>query len=316
MCLKILIVCNKKDYFLTRILIGSIKYYYPEIEIFIIKDYLNGSFNTTEMECFLNVKIMDLGIRKYGWSAAKMHFLFTKEFQSEKFLVLDSDIVFAGKFLEKLYEESKNFEIAVSSHPSENPYSEFVKKTYYSYDFLKSYSPSFEFPGYFFNGGQMIVTPGTLNPDEVSDFFDLSKFPYWKRLDLLPFVDQSLLNFILPLKEQKGEIKIYKGNFMVWSESKETLDLEMEKIKKGIEYPFLIHWAGAIRIPHLKKMTRNDILEFFEAYYYKQIPLGKLKRLRNHLLSAFDYYARTIYRGLKKFIVTHLGLKRDNDINV
>lgn len=302
--LKIVIFCNKKDFFLTKILIASIRYYYPEIEIYILKDYLNGFFNTSEVERFFSIKIMDLGIKKYGWAAAKVHFLISKKFEFGKFLLLDSDIVFIGKFLEELYEKSIASDVAVSTHASDDPYSDFVKETYYSYDFLKKYDPFFKFPGYFFNTGQMIVKSNIIKPNEIIDFFDLSHFPYWKSLDVLPLVDQSLLNFILPLKEQKGELKIYKGNFMIWSESQEAQKFELDKIKKGIGYPFLIHWAGAVRVPMLNKMTRFDILNFFEEFYYEHIPYGNIKSRLTKILPSINYTIRKMYRNIIKPLIS------------
>lgn len=309
MSLKIVISCNKKDFFLTKILVGSIRFYYQNIEIFLIKDFSNGVFNTKEMESVYKVKILDLGIKNYGWAAGKMHFLLSKEFDGEKYLMLDSDIVLIGRLLEKLEEASKDYEIGVSAEVYDNPYDKFVEKTYYSYSYLKTYNPGFEFPGYLFNTGQMIVTPGILNQQEMYDFFDLSSYPYYKKLEQLPLVDQSILNYILPLKEQKGEIRIYKGNYMIWSESKEALTLDIEKIKEGIEYPFLIHWAGAVRVPMLDMMTRFDILNFFEKYYYQRVPFGNMKRKMSKIYPSINYSIRKFYRQIIKPVIFQTFLK-------
>ena len=59
--LTIVVCCHKKDYFLARICVASIRYYYPSILIELVKDEGNGKFNTTELEKNLHVKAVDLG---------------------------------------------------------------------------------------------------------------------------------------------------------------------------------------------------------------------------------------------------------------
>jgi lipopolysaccharide biosynthesis glycosyltransferase len=301
--MRIIICCNKNDFFLTRICVASIRYYYPDVDIFLVKDFLNGPFSSTELERAMNVKILDLGPRKFGWSAAKMYLLLGNQFPGEKLLSLDSDIIFAGRFLEKISQDAKGFDFVVNKEPNDDPYSEFVTKHYYDFKYLNKIDPAFQFPGYFFNGGQMIITTGKLKQSEVIDYFELDSFPYWKQLDKMPFVDQSLLNYMLPKKEQNGEMKILKTKFMLWSESMEVKELDIDQVKKGEKYLYLIHWAGALRIPYINKMTRADLLVFFEDFYYSNVPLGNLKKIKRKTLAASDYFLRLFYRNTIKKII-------------
>ena len=50
MDIKVIIAVNKTDLWFCRICIASIRFYYPDVEIYIIKDELNGFFSTNEME--------------------------------------------------------------------------------------------------------------------------------------------------------------------------------------------------------------------------------------------------------------------------
>jgi lipopolysaccharide biosynthesis glycosyltransferase len=301
--MRIIICCNKNDFFLTRICVASIRYYYPDVDIFLVKDFLNGPFSSTELERAMNVKILDLGTQKFGWSAAKMYLLLSNQFPGEKLLSLDSDIIFAGRFLEKISQDAKEFDFVVNKEPGDDPYSKFVTKHYYDFKYLNTIDPAFQFPGYFFNGGQMVITTGKLKQSEVIDYFELDSFPYWKQLDKMPFVDQSLLNYMLPKKEQNGEIKILKTKFMLWSEGMEAKELDIDQVKKGEKYLYLIHWAGALRIPYINKMTRADLLVFFEDFYYNNVPLGNLKKIKRKTLAASDYFLRKFYRNTIKKII-------------
>ncbi len=56
----IYIICHKLDFFLTKIAVASIRYYYPDVEINLIKDELNGDFATKDLEKYFKVKIVQL----------------------------------------------------------------------------------------------------------------------------------------------------------------------------------------------------------------------------------------------------------------
>ena len=121
--LTIVVCCNKRDFFFAKICIASIRYYYPEIAIELVKDAGNGNFDTKDMENVFNVKLIDLGIKKLGWSGAKFHYLYQMP-KGKKVLLLDADIVFTGPFLERMKELYMNNDYVVSAEFNQNPYSE------------------------------------------------------------------------------------------------------------------------------------------------------------------------------------------------
>lgn len=46
----IVVFCNKLDFFLTRICVTSIRYFYPSIRILLVKDEIHGRFSTSLFE--------------------------------------------------------------------------------------------------------------------------------------------------------------------------------------------------------------------------------------------------------------------------
>src|SRR4051794_22125653 len=98
--LTLVICCNRADYFFARLCIASIRYYYPDIAVELVKDPGNGSFCTSEVEKHFGVSIIDFNVEKIGWGAAKLLYLY--KFTSKKKVVfLDADIVFIGPFLQR-----------------------------------------------------------------------------------------------------------------------------------------------------------------------------------------------------------------------
>jgi lipopolysaccharide biosynthesis glycosyltransferase len=298
----IVILTYKQGYFLSRLCISSIRYFYPDIDIWLVRDYLNGHFDTRELEQAFNVRILDLGIEKFGWSAAKVHLMFAEQFRGRKVLSLDNDIIFAGRFLEKLSASAADCDFVVNPDYQPDPRAEAVKRHYYDYDKVMEFDPSFRYPGYVFNGGQMVITPGTLDRQQLKPLFDLDAFPYYNKLDVFYQYDQSLLNYFLPRQDQDGAIRLGTFPMMLWSDAEETKALSLQRLKEGSDYQCLIHYAGVTRVSDLSRMTRPDILLFFEDYYYQHVPNGRMVKRLRRTAAKIDFRLRHIYRKLRSFI--------------
>ncbi len=287
----IYIICHKHDYFLTKILVSSIRYYYPETEIFLIKDQIHGPFSTSELEKYFKVKIVILGKRRFGWTSAKIFLLLSKKLKGEKIFLLDSDVIFVGKVLDLIapYVETNDF--IISPEFKHKPGSEGFTNNYYDFDWFKDKYSSLTFPGFTFNTGNIMITAGTLNKSEISPYFDVEKFPYWTDLGRkkLPTRDQSLLNVLLPIKVSK---KIYNWKnlpFMWWYREEATRELKIEDVVSA-KFPYIIHWAGGVRVPFLPAMMRSDLLLFFQRRYYSKLPFGTIRFYSNFFIEGLKSY--------------------------
>ena len=296
----IIIFCHKKDFFLAEILVASIRYYYPTIEIFLCKDLLNGDFQTREMEINWDVNILNLGITHFGWSAAKMHFYLSDKLKGKKALLLDADIVFTGRVLDRLIPLALENDVVVSPEYHQGNEGEWLKKQFYDIDIVQQMHPDFSLPGYYFNCGQLIARSELFTADEVKGVFDKNIFPYWTNRKDFPLVDQGVLNYLLPYKEQKNELKIAKDEYYIWIDTDRARHMNFKGILDGDKYPYMIHWAGNERIPFINGMFRGDILVYFQKLYYTKIPYGTVKRILPLIPSGLDFLVRTCYRTIKK----------------
>ena len=299
--LTIAVFCNRKDLFLAKICVASIRYYYPLIQIELIKDAANGEFDTKELEIYFKVKLIDLGIAKMGWGASKIHYIALLA-DGKKVLMLDADIVFVGPFLERLKDDLIHHDWIVSSEEVFDPNDPYIFDTYFDYARIKLEYPNYLYPGFVFNTGQLLVTGGAILKIDLDPYFDFDKYPFWKRRDLFPLVDQSLLNIMLPILSLKKRLKISKQKFMIWGMSDAALNLSIKAIKDKSSTQGLIHWAGGTRIPYVRKMSRGDILLFFEDYYYKKVSFGIIKKMNARTISYMDFHIRKIYRKTLKKI--------------
>ncbi|MDD1443968.1 hypothetical protein MEO93_27235 [Dolichospermum sp. ST_sed3] len=262
----IVVFANRKDFCLTKICISSIRYYYPDVEIFIVKDKLNGNFNTRRLCKAFNIGILDLGRKYYGWGAAKIHFILNKDIPRKRYLCLDSDIIFVGRFLDKLASMQEEFIVNPDWH--DDPHHKDVVDLYIDITKIKKYYPDFNYPGYFFNTGQFVATPGIINEVYFSKAFDPLNYPYYKDSDTFPLVDQGVINAVLPIFGKRENLKIGTLGFMAWSVSffNDSDNQRFEKFEDG-EIPLLVHYAGDIRTHHLEKMKGVNLLKKFQQMY-------------------------------------------------
>ena len=300
--MKIVITVNKNDVWFCRICVASVRFYYPDVPILLLKDELNGRFSTVEMERYWQVQLMTFPITKFGWSAAKMHLYTDPRFAGEKFLVLDADIIMVGKVLDQPFLLNNDNDVIVNAD-EEDVYAPWFKQVYYDINAIQKHDPTFEYPGYVFNCGQLFCKGNFLLRGQLAPYFNFAGAPSWKDTTTFPMVDQSVFNYLLPTLQKKGKLSIGKAHYMLWSELEAVKQIPIAHVIAGNLYPFVIHYAGALRTPLLNRMTRADLLFFFEKLYYSKIPLGKCLKHSRKLMPLGNTIIRRCYHALKKTII-------------
>ena len=269
----VVVFANRKDFFCTKLCVSSIRYYYPDVDIFLVKDYLNGRFNTDRLCKAFDVKVIELGKRYFGWSAAKIFFLLSEKLPRRRYLCLDSDIIFVGNLLDRLNAQAGDFVLHPEIYPQ--PFPDMVKKIFLDPEKVVSHYKEYKYPGFFFNAGQTVVTPGMLKRDIFLPAFNPERYPYYKDSETFPLVDQSILNIVISIKMTAGEVSVTTLPYMLWSVDffKKPANQVMENFLDGAANPYLVHYAGDVRTQKIGEMKGNNLLHFFRGLY-----LGKLSK--------------------------------------
>lgn len=257
---------------LTQLCVASIRHWYPEIPIYLIKDKIAGDFSTREIETSWNVQVFPTEAEQFGWGFAHLEPLLMPE--RRRILVMDVDIVFVGRVLDFLANFEEDFIVHQEDQP-ENPTGKF-SGLYFSLEKLRRWDPSFRFPRYSFNAGQFVATSGILRREDFDGLIDWGS----PRSVLLPEIfnrgDQGVLNYVMMKKHMAGAISLARVPFMVWNPD-EMKQFDLARLTAESPYAKLIHWAG-LRKPRMCDMPRADILQKFEQLYYSKVPLGRIKR--------------------------------------
>lgn len=298
---EIIIGTHLKDYWLTRICVASIRKWYPEIAIKLLKDELNGAFDTSEIETCWNVGVLEVPRRLFGWGVSKFEPYFLPP--GKRVLIMDSDIVFLGPVLERLEQFDEDF--VVSPEFPEHPRSEWFEFTYYRIDRVRELiDPLFEFPGYVFNTGQIVCNTGVFDRELFEPFVDYgNEVPALRQNLSLSCADQGILNYLLPALERRGEIRVARERFQIWSRHDEAMEIDLAKIRRGSGYPLMIHWAGD-HAELLSLLARADILFYYQKEYYRRLRFGALKRaifngkrlLQHHRSRMREYFWKEIWQ--------------------
>jgi hypothetical protein len=94
---KIVIACFKRDLFLLRSCVASIRYWYPDVTIELLKDSIQGEFSTREIEKSWNVGLFHTTRANFGWPWSKLEVLLAKKGSVCCFSI--PTLYFSGTFL-------------------------------------------------------------------------------------------------------------------------------------------------------------------------------------------------------------------------
>jgi hypothetical protein len=270
----VVISCYALDVQLTRLCVASIRFWYPHIPIWLLKDRHYGDFNTDEIERYWNVRVYPGRQENLGWGFGKLEVM--TELPARRLLLIDSDIVFAGRVIERL--ESFDEDLVVNKEDYD---ATGVEEQFFALDRLRQLDPKFDFPGYGFNGGQIVATTGRIAKQDFDGLLD------WQtRTVIHPEVfkngDQGLTNYMALRRVQEGKLTLRREPFMVWpGEAVRAERIQVKDFTPEGRHQQLIHWAGLRWGKTLEEMPRPDILLHFEEMYYHRLPLGDwLRRWR------------------------------------
>lgn len=270
---KVVVSCFKRDVYLLRACVASIRYWYPDIELYLLKDTNPGKFSTTEIEREYHAKIISFPLKYHGWGFTKISCLINFP---GRFFLLDSDTILLGPALDSLSQYNEDF--IVTGYENSSTTGSLLSH-YFNLEKLKAIDPNFVYPGYGINTGQLVATGNIIHEADIDPLVVkhngiLSE----KNPGTFPHADQGIINYVLAKKYKEQKATVRYVDFWIWPGVSDTTTIKLDniKIKQGI--PYVLHWAG-IKPIDFRKLKRYDLFEFFENEYYRKISFGKAKRL-------------------------------------
>jgi hypothetical protein len=260
---KVFISAYRYDFHLTKICIASVRYWYPDVAIFLLKDESKGTFDSNFTEKKWNVQTLQTKRKKFGWGYGKLEVLFLDN--EEAFLIIDSDAVLTGPVIDTVKEVDTDFVVDKEEQPASR-----FNEIYYNLDRINELDENFRYPGYSFNTGQWFGTSSILKREDFEKSLIWSDPPVTRDRRIVVNNDQGHLNFVVHSLEQKKLISVARIKLMIWPVNGNADFILLDKLKtRSGDYPFIIHWAG-MSGTKFGNLPRIDILKFYKDYYYSK----------------------------------------------
>lgn len=257
---------HRYDFKFTCICVASVRYWYPDIDIYLLVDKGRGTYDASILEKSLNIKLFNTPRKKFGWGYGKLEPLFVDKKHS--FLVLDSDTVLTGPIIDLVINDVSDFVVDEEVQPDIR-----FNEIYYHLDKINQIDPNFKYPGYSFNSGQWFGTSGILSRSDFEIGIEWTEPPKSKYPEIIFKGDQSILNFIIHLQENMKKITVLRKKIMIWPEGNRVNLISLDNIiKKNSNSLYIIHWAG-IKGSRLKEMPGWEILKFYKKCFCNKLSI-------------------------------------------
>jgi hypothetical protein len=267
---RVYIAAHRRDLRLTRICVASVRRWYPDVPLFLLKDQTNGAFNSQEIEETWNVQVWPTKDQTFGWGFIKLEPLFDTE--RHRFLMLDSDIVFLGRVIDSLEKFDADFVVQEEQQPLRD-----IPDLYFDAARIRaSFNPALNDPAFTFNTGQYVGTSGLIARDDFSELVQWSQPRRVRHPEMFNLGEQGVLNYVVLEKLADGSISVARTPFMKWGKE-EMSPFDIASLDGDSPYPYLIHWAGLKKL-RLRRMLRADILSHFETAYYRRLAFGRARQ--------------------------------------
>lgn len=276
----VVVLCWAGDFRLARICLASVRYFYPRLPLYLMKDITKGDFDTSELEENLSVSTKGLS-GAYGKFFGKIELLFLPELG--RFLFIDADQIMTGPVVDALERVEAEFVVEPDNHA--HPASDVVDRLYYNRRLLGQWNPGYEMPPYHFNSGQWVARAGVLSRDDFNDIVDWNPRLTIRDPGIFCMTDQSILNYCFFRLARAGRITLQSAHFMLLVRTEDCRRAALDEIAARRAPPLLFHWAGEHK-SFVGLMKRSDLLRFFEQWYYRRLKHGTRLRWSRRLASA------------------------------
>ena len=263
---RIYVLCHARDFWLAKISVASIRFWYADMPVTLIKDRTRGDFDTEEMERCWNISSMVLARDRCGLGFAKIELLLRPV--CERFLVLDADTVMCGPVLGLLEEFADDF--VVPGGPIDKPSDPSFTSIYFNLDLLRRHDPDFRFPGYAFNTGVFVGTSGVLKRKLFDPHLRWGSPVQLKAPEIFSCADQGILNYVLMKQSAEGALTLRSANFMIWGFAPQAKRLDVHRIAARRGYDAIVHYAG-VKPASIIEFPAAPILLHFDRFYLQAV---------------------------------------------
>jgi hypothetical protein len=293
----------------TRICVASIRHFYPAIVIKLLPGGRLERGLRQELARYWDVGVAAVAPGDYGWGFVKLEPLFGPA--GQRFLVVDSDTVFAGPVLDAFATSAADFVVDDEQQSEADTH-----RLYYDWRKVAAVEPAARAPQFVFNSGQWFGTAGILTRDDFASLIDWTMPRRLKHPEFFMPGDQGVLNYVLNQKATPGPLRVERRRIMRWPGH--GMDgITALSIMNHTAPAVVVHWAG-FKAARLRALPGPDVLSLFERCYYAKLSLGfvgvRLRRCR-YVVTAIVHDLSTRMRPLRRRLARSPAASAASDAN-
>ena len=265
-----MVVCCRRDLWQARACVASLRYWEPELPVRILADLAAGPVDLGPFERGFGATRFPASRERFGSPLGKLDVLFRPE--KKRYLLLDADTVLLGPVRGLLERFGGEFVVSPNHIPAAK-----AAGAYFDPAAAADAFPGYEYPGWVFNSGQLVVTSGVLTPADFAGLVewpgDPTQRPRSLRKDLMPLNDQPRLNFVLHRLHAAGRVGVdgvrFKRNAAPHSGGGGELPTVADLAAKSDACPpAVLHWMG--QKGAASGLTRGDVFRFYERLFFER----------------------------------------------
>ena len=261
----VVVAAARKDFWQLRACVASVRHWYADLPVLLLKDEAQGPFDTAELCRAFDVAPFPASRRSFGSPLAKLDVLFRPE--RKRYLVLDADTAVVGPVVELLERYAADFVVAADPVGRGE-----AVGAYYDHDRLAEFDPTFEPPGWAFNSGQLVVTGGVLTPADFATVVAWEEDrPRNLRGDVFPLNDQPRLNYVLQRESAAGRVSVDGCPFKL-NPSVQPIPVGPAELAARSDRcpPAVVHWMGRPEVT-AGGLPHGEVFRFYEEEYFRRV---------------------------------------------
>jgi hypothetical protein len=269
----VLLVTHRYDLPNLIVCLASIRYWYPDVNVTVVKNRNQGEFRLDFLVKYFNISIVDSPRVHYGKYYGSLEPYLTG--RRERFIVMDTDTALTGPIFDLLEQRSADFVVDREVQGERR-----LRELYWDPDRIGAFIPEYSTAWFTFNNAAVCGTGDKITRADFGDFMTWVQGaePAMKDAAVFPMADMTAINVVINRKAARKEISVDRLELMIYPPFYDGSEADLVRgiaDRTGSEVR-IIHWADQKHRP-IATRPLGRVYTFYFGHHLSE--LAMLQRL-------------------------------------
>src|SRR4051794_40684926 len=186
---QVVLVTHRYDLANLIVCLASIRYWYPDLKVTVMKNRNQGDFRIGFLARYFNISVLDSPHAHYGKYYGSLEPYFTG--RCERFVVMDTDTALTGPILDLLERQPADFVVDREVQGDRR-----LRELYWDPDRIGAFIPEYSTAWFTFNNAAICGTGDKITRADFGDFMTWvpGAEPIMKDAEVFPMADMTAIN--------------------------------------------------------------------------------------------------------------------------